>query len=297
MKKFAKIAGIVLLSLIGLAIALLLITRFFFREQAASILTDVLRTERVELLRSAGAYKTDTTQYRFTYVQDTLRAREIRDYFRLDTLLSNDMATWDKTLTLARFIARNIPHANQTIKPEKRNAIALWEYHLNVEPAFNCRLHAIMLHEMLLASGIVNRFVTCFPLDPEDPDCHVVNNVWLPELQKWAMIDSDMQAWITDSDGTPLSLEQMRQSYIAQEPMVVHNLLKEKDKGYYTSYWAKNLYWFCCWEQTGYDLEPGYKGREIVLLPEGFEGFRLDEFAVTTSDAARFWAAPETDTI
>lgn len=293
MKKTFKIVGIVLASLAGLLLIAILLARFVFRDQLAGILNDELKEQRVELLRRAAPYAADTVQFGFAYKQDTVRAREIRDYFRLDTLLRGDATTWEKTLALAKFVARNIPHANQKIQPEKRNAIALWEYSRSVEPAFNCRLHSITLHEMLLASGIANRFVTCLPADSLDNDCHVVNIVWLPERQKWAMVDSDMQAFITDPAGTPLSLEEMRRCYIAGEPMQIHPLLDEENDDYYAAYWAKNLYWFACWEQTGYDKEPKSEGRMIVLLPPGFDGFQLDSSAVRTSDPTRFWAAPE----
>lgn len=298
MKKFAKITGIVLLSLIGLLLILFLLARFVFREQAVDALNQAQQWERTELLRSAAPLTPDTAQFRFAFRQDTARAREIRNYFRLDTLVDPSAATWDNALALGRFVARNIPHANQTIQPECRNAIALWEYSREVEPAFNCRLHAIMLHELLLATGIANRFVTCLPADPEDRDCHVVNIVWLPERQKWAMLDSDMQAFITDPAGTPLSLAEMRARYIAGEPMEVHQLLGlDRNFSYYRAYWPKNLYWFQCWEQTGYDQEPDGKGRSIALLPPGFDGFRLSDCDVRTSDEARFWAAPDPDTL
>ena len=196
MKKLFKIAGIALLSLIGLLLAIFLLARFVFREQAIDYLTGLEKQQRVELLRAAGPYAADTVQYRFTYKQDTARAREIREYFRLDTLVNPAATTWDNARALAQFVARNIPHANQKVQPETRNAIGLWEYTRTVEPAFNCRLHSILLHELLLSQGIVNRFVTCLPADSLDRDCHVVNLVWLPECEKWAMIDSDMQSYL-----------------------------------------------------------------------------------------------------
>ena len=116
MKKPLKIAGWVLLSLIGLVIVAFLLLRFCFREAAADYLSDLqkkewvgLQAQRVGLLRTAAAYRADTTVYRFTYRQDTARAREIRAYFRLDTLLAPGVPTWDNALALARFVARNIP--------------------------------------------------------------------------------------------------------------------------------------------------------------------------------------------
>lgn len=295
MKKTLKITGIVLASLAGLLLLAFLLARFVFREQAVNALNALQAKQRVALLRAGGTYVPDTVEFRFTYRQDTLRAREIRDYFRLDTLLRDDAPTWDNTLALAKFVARNIPHANQKIRPEKRNAIALWEYSRNVEPAFNCRLHAIMLHELLHASGIPSRFVTCLPADSLDSDCHVVNIVWLPERQKWAMIDSDGCSFVTDPAGTPLSLGEIREKTIAGEPMEVHPLGVGKTYDDLLSYWAKNLYWFECWESTGFDQEPNNgKHRPVALLPPGFAGFRLGGNELRTSDPGRFWAAPET---
>lgn len=294
MKKIFRIAGIVLLSVVGLAIAAALLVRFRFRDEAVAWVNGIEYRERLEVLRASGAYVRDNeADYVFAYQQDDVRAGEIREFFRLDTLYSPSAATWDNTLNIARFVAANIPHANQTVQPETRNAIELWKHTQEIEPAFNCRLHSIMLHELLLACGIVNRFVTCLPADPDDCDCHVVNIVWLPEAEKWAMIDSDMRVWVSDSENTPLSLAEMRERFVAGDTIEVHRLFGENfSDGDYCSYWAKNLYWFDCWEQTGYDKEVGYEGRRIVLLPTGFDGFRLGGNVVATSDDARFWAKP-----
>lgn len=297
MKRGFRIAGIVLLVLAGLSVLAFLLARSCFREQTAAYLHGLQRTQRVALLRAAVPFAPDTVQFDFRYRQDTARTREIGAYFRLDTLVDPAAPTWERALELARFVARNIPHANQKIQPVKRNAIALWEYHLDVEPAFNCRLHAILLHELLLASDITNRFVTCLPADSLDTDCHVVNQIWLPEQQKWAMLDSDQHAFVTDSEGTPLSLSEMRARYLSAEPMEVHPLLGgAKDFDYYGAYWAKNLYWFECWEHTGYDQEVRNDGRTVALLPPGYPGFDLGASTVATSDEARFWAAPAPDT-
>ena len=102
MKKLFKIAGIALLSLIGLLLAIFLLARFVFREQAIDYLTGLEKQQRVELLRAAGPYAADTVQYRFTYKQDTARAREIREYFRLDTLVNPAATTWDNARALAQ---------------------------------------------------------------------------------------------------------------------------------------------------------------------------------------------------
>ena len=299
MKKTLKIIGYTLVGLILIFITAALLIRFVFKEQMIAYTSKLEEKERIELLRNATPYASDTARYHFIYQQDTLQAQKIRAYFRLDTLLTDSSAsTWDKALTLAKFVASNIPHANQTKYPEKRNALDLWQYTREVEPAFHCRLHSILLHELMLSEGIINRFVTCLPADTLDSDCHVVNLVWLPERNKWAMIDSDMQAWISNSEGTPLSLAEMRERYISGSPMRINPLfdsIKEDfNYDYYRSYWAKNLYWFICWEETGYGKEDAMKGRQITLAPAGFTDPDTGPSDVLhTTDAERFWAAPD----
>ena len=108
------------------------------------------------------------------------------------------------------------------------------------------------------------------------------------------MLDSDMQAWASDTKGTPLSLSEMREYYIAGTPITYHSLLDNTDDfDYYRSYWAKNLYWFICWEETGYDKETSPSGQEVVLVPPGFKGFKYRGGSIFTSDDKRFWAAPD----
>lgn len=303
MKKALKIIGWTILSLIVLLVVAWLLARFVFRDQVATYLLGVQNDTYIELLRKAEPYRTDNAYFHFEYIQDTARRRLTREYFRLDTIDNPTAETWDRALALARFVARNIPHANQSVQPERRNAIDLWEYTRSVEPAFNCRLHSIMLHELLLACDITNRYVTCLPADSLDQDCHVVNIVWLPERGKWAMVDSDMRAYITDSDGTPLSLSQMRERYINGTTMEIHPLLDDGqpfDYTYYRTYWSKNLYWFECAEQTSYDIETApwnKRGRVVVLRPEGFTPFDTPSNSVYTQDAEKFWAAPDPLTI
>lgn len=94
--------------------------------------TQALFEERVE---SAGAYGQDPTFVDIEYVRDTVRAKEIMDYFQLDTLYDAEVATWDKALVIGKFVA------------------------------FNCRLHSIMTFELLTAAGIKARYITCLPHD------------------------------------------------------------------------------------------------------------------------------------
>ena len=252
--------------------------------------------EMVKLLREAGQYKADTADIEFNHIPNIKRAEEIMDYFCLDTLYDAGASTWEKTLAIGEFVADNIPHDNQEEYPEYVNAIGLWEYTKTVAPAFNCRLHSILTYELLTAAGIKARYITCLPYDRNDNDCHVVNEVWLPETGKWVMIDTDMKRYVTDKKGNLLSLAEIREHFINDKKVVVYfNFDNPISKiTYYHAYMAKNTYWFCCWGDLGFYQED-YKtypksklrSRNYALVPEGFETFTGKE--IITHDPEQFW--------
>ena len=252
--------------------------------------------EMVKLLCEAGSYKADTAKIEINHVPYPERAEEIMDYFCLDTLYDADASTWEKTLAIGEFVANNIPHDNQKEYPKYVNAIGLWEYTKTVAPAFNCRLHSILTFELLTAAGIKARYITCLPYDRNDNDCHVVNEVWLPEIGKWVMIDTDMKRYVTDKKGNLLSLAEIREHFINDKKVVVYyNFDNPISKiTYYHAYMAKNTYWFCCWGDLGFYQEDHttfpeskLRSREYALVPEGFETFSGKE--ITTHDPEQFW--------
>ena len=299
-KTFSIIRNI--LAIIGLlailAIIVLRIARpYYYYDYGLSNLG--LYEKRVGLLQSSGDYAADTNVFSMQVIQDSTRAKEIRDYFQLDTLFPENATTWEKAVAIGKFVASNIPHDNQKVWPEHINAIGLWEYTKNVAPAFNCRLHSILTFELLLAENIKARYITCMPHDEDDPDCHVVNEVWLPELNKWAMIDTDMGGhFVSDMDGTPLSLKEMREHYISGKKMMMHYAFDEgssKVDDYY-AYMAKNTYWFSCWGtlsyyQEDYKMEDVDRDSYVNLIPSGFEPFRVGGGNTITTNADLFWDA------
>ena len=249
-------------------------------------------------LKKSGPYVHDSLTFNIKSVPDSAKAAEIREYFQLDTLYDASASTWDKTLAIAQFVARNIPHANQQSQPRSRNAIDLWEFTKTVEPGFNCRLHSILTFELLTSVGIDATYITCLP-KKDDGDCHVVNQVWIPELEQWVMIDSDSGGYCaTDGNGNLLSLQEIRERYISGEPIVFHpgfSAAQESKGSDHYRYMAKNTYWFSSWENIHYGQEAGngQGSRYFNLVPEGYKPFNYDEGDLLTSDADQFWAAPD----
>lgn len=257
------------------------------------------RNEMIRKLKACAPYTDEPFPFKSLDLTSPARSGEIRAYFmrhtelNLDRIAASGLSTWEKALEVSRFVSDHIPHDNQKEPMQELNAITLWEYAQRVPTGFNCRWHAILLSELLLSIDIKNRFVTCFPEDEQDQDCHVVNLVWLPEADKWAMIDSDMQEYVTDPDGNPLSLEEMRAELIAGRKLVIHRNADPDGVEYMQGYWAKNLYWFDIHMTYGYDLEgrrrlPDYM---LTLIPPGFQiPEKYSSFSINvTTNAAAFW--------
>lgn len=254
------------------------------------------------VLRSSAPYCADDASFEFVNRIDEEHAEEIRAYFKANTSLdlysiaASDKTTWEKTYEIAVFAA-SIPHDNQKVQPSAVDAPYLWEYFQKYPTGFNCRLHSLFLSDLLFAAGIQNRFITCMSSDPDDGDCHVVNIVWLSELDKWTMIDADFHEYWTDEDGIPMSLEEMRNCLITETPHTINLFLEATapaGKQYLEKYWAKNLYYFASHTMYGFNLEG--KGRlpddcYVALVPPDFQMAR-DYGDVYTTDAACFWAPP-----
>ena len=263
------------------------------------------KADFIDLLKQSP-FKADTVQYHFAVVQDSVRAQEISDFFNLDSLYRPDASTWEKALAISKFVATSIPHIDSGILPEHNNAIDLWKFTKEEGSGFNSRSHAILNYELMQAAGLTARFVMCMAQNDgdfyvvNDGDLHVVNEVWLPELNKWAFIDSDMDGhYCTDQNGTPLNLLEMREKYAAGEQMVMYPGFKDATTkhDYYYRYMAKNTYCFSSWETLHYFQEDRADkvcdpGRYIYIVPEGFTPFDRSDNVVTTTDAARFWMAP-----
>ena len=115
---------------------------------------------------------------------------------------------------------------------------------------------------------------------------------------KWAMVDTDMGGhYVTDRNGIPLSLKEMRENYISGEKMLMHPAFgkAQKDNDYY-AYMAKNTYWFSCWGtlsyyQEDYKVEGIDRNSYVNLIPSGYTPYGIDEGYIVTTDAEKFWDA------
>ena len=255
----------------------------------------------LNVLKKSAPYAKDGAKVEFRYQpKRSNNLCKVRDYFKLDSVAGQGDEL-SKIINLLHFAHDNIRHDGSNQAFAELDAIDLYNYYKTTGKGVNCRQLAISLCEMYLSMGIPARYVTCMPADSLDYECHVINTVWSEQLQKWLYIDPTMDAWVTDENGTMLSIAEVRERLINDQPLVLcetanWNHESQQTKEYYLeTYMAKNLYYFVCKKLNRFNPESLYRNNDpaddVRLIPVGFvnNNWKCD----TTTDPEVFWAKPK----
>ncbi|MGZ3813628.1 MAG: TPR end-of-group domain-containing protein [Mucilaginibacter sp.] len=270
------------------------------------------------ILKKANAYNTADNRPlpAFTYQSaDNPNLVILRKTFKLDSIVGagNEIS---KVLNLMYWIHNLVPHDGNHENPVVKNALSMINQCKKENRGLNCRGLATVLNECYLSMGIKSRFVTCLPKDSlrTDPDCHVINMVYINSLKKWIWIDPTFCAYVMDENGQMLGQEEVRERIIDDKPLIINpdanwNHKSSETKSYYLYYYmAKNLYRLECAISSEYDAETAFTGKTISyvqLLPLDYFNQKPDRWesvnnntGVTqiqyiTNNPALFWAAPE----
>ena len=266
-----------------------------------ALLAQVKDRQPLNVLKKSAPYAKDDAKVEFRYQpKRSNNLCKVRDYFKLDSVAGQGDEL-SKIINLLHFAHDNIRHDGSNQAFAELDAIDLYNYYKATGKGVNCRQLAISLCEMYLSMGIPARYVTCMPADSLDYECHVINTVWSSQLQKWLYIDPTMDAWVTDENGTLLSIAEVRERLINDQPLVLcetanWNHESQQTKEYYLeTYMAKNLYYFVCKKLNRFNPESLYRNNDpegdVRLIPVGFvnNNWKCD----TTTDPEVFWAKPE----
>ena len=268
-----------------------------------TLLTVVKEKTPLNVLRKSAPYAKDSVKLdvKFTYMpKDDYRLNVVRDYLKLDSVAGQGDEL-SKIINLLHFVHDEMPHDGNHRAFAEMDAIDLYNYVKTMGRGVNCRQLAISLCEVYLSMGIPTRYVTCMPADPNDGECHVINAVWSSQLQKWLWIDPTNDAWVMDENGTMLSIAEVRERMINDQPLVLcetanwNHREKQTKEGYLYGYMSKNLYYFVCKKYNRFNPESDYRPNpaeeDIRLIPVGFvnNNWKCD----TTTDPDFFWAKPE----
>ena len=172
---------------------------------------------------------------------------KLRNYFNLDSIAGSgdELSKLKNRLYL---VHDNMPHKGSSNYEGGKNAYDIYTYCRDNKTGVKCRMLAITLNEMYLAMGWKSRYVTCLSENADFDDCHVINAVYSQTLNKWIWMDPTFAAYVCDENGNLLSIDEVRQRLIDDEPLVLNedanwNHKNQMNVDYYLkSYMTKNLY-------------------------------------------------------
>lgn len=232
------------------------------------------------ILKKAGKY--DLADKRllpgFTYQSsDNPNLVALRKAFNLDSIAGKGSDVL-KILNLLHWIHNLIPHDGNHENPVVKNAMSMIAECKRDARGLNCRGLATVLNECYLSLGIKSRIVTCLPKDSLkiDNDCHVINSVYSETFKKWLWIDPTNNAYVMNEKGEMLSIEEVRERIIQDQPLILNpdanwnNQMAQTKESYLLTYMAKNLYILECPVNSQYNMETRESGRTytyVQLLP------------------------------
>lgn len=264
------------------------------------------------VLRGAGPYdnKIDASLPKFSYQNsDTSSLVNFKNKYNLDSVAGNgDEIARIKNLLL--WVHNTIRHDGSADNPQLKNGSDLIEICKKENRGVNCRMMATTLKDVYQAEGFKARVVICMPKDSADVDCHVINVVWSNTLSKWVWMDPTFNAYVADSKGNLLSIEEVREKLHRDQ---INDLVLNKDANwnnqnkksrddYLGYYMSKNLYWLQCATSSQWDIETDKPGKQDVtyinLYPRGYglaqSKKRMASKGVqyATNNPALFWQKP-----
>ena len=273
-------------------------------ERFVSLMKKLSGKTYLSILQQVGSYeKSDTVGLPHFYYEPPQNGhlQDVKTYFKLDSIAGNGDEI-SKILNIMYWIHNNIKHDGNNYALAEFNSIDLYHYHKATGKGINCRHLAISLNEMYLSMGWKSRYVTCLPKEENDPDCHVINCVWVNSLQKWIWLDPTYAAYVKDENGIFLSINEVRERLIDGRPLVLNedanwnNQYKQTKEKYLFSYMAKNLYWLQVPVYSMFNPESRYRnvGNEYVsLLPIAYTRSNMGSMGTITYNNEYFWQKPQ----
>lgn len=192
--------------------------------------------------------------------------------------IAGEGSEFERVLRLIQEYSGRLSHQSDYDNFIEDNALALLAYSLDQpEHGINCRAKGEILNEMCLALGIYSRRVSINPYSSIDLDSHVVNEIFDTQRNKWIMVDMTTNAYVVDSNDTPLSLLEIRRCGVEG---TYYALVNEDGKfeagnenGGYTNsltYYMKNMFFFKIGLYQGFGSR-GDLDEVVYFVPDGFD--------------------------
>jgi len=232
------------------------------------------------LSENADFNRADCVSVDFQYIMENEKLDELRETYDLDAI-AGEGDSQTKALNLLNWLGTHTSHNGYFDNHVAKNALALLEYTYDkdAQNGVNCYNLSIILTEACLSVGIQARSLWLYPENPNDMDKHVVTMAYIPESEKWIMLDPSFNSYLSDVDGNVLSPFEIRQKLADKEQMHLNQNAKI-DYMDYANYLAKDMFYFSSIQTTKFGVfdESAADNPMIYLGPANFD---LNEWNIT----------------
>ena len=189
---------------------------------------------------------------------------------------------------------------------QEETAINILQFSKQNKSGVNCRNHAIVLTEVLLALGYSARTICCMPIDLTSYDNHTMTAVYSKKANKWLALDAANCCWYCDDQFEILSFDEIRKNLIERKKIEINFTsrfydrlnIKQKEKKQLLQYLWKNMFRFYC--SAGIlmnGMEVYYHLVPYSFLPSDIQYahdiYGRKTMIITTTNEKQFWKAPE----
>lgn len=105
---------------------------------------------------------------------------------------------------------------------QEETAINILQFSKQNKSGVNCRNHAIVLTEVLLALGYSARTICCMPIDLTSYDNHTMTAVYSKKANKWLALDAANCCWYCDDQFEILSFDEIRKNLIERKKIEIN---------------------------------------------------------------------------
>lgn len=228
----------------------------------------------------------------------------LRETFQLDSIVAGAGSDFDKVLKIQSWVQSQWEHDGDN-KPEKADAMYILT-EAQKGRRFRCVEYSLVASECLQSLGFITRGLGLMTRDIDKVNYgagHVLNEVYLSDLQKWVMIDPQYDVIFT-RNGMPLNAVELQAAIAQNELVEMINPNKTISKKEYLEWVGPYLYYFTTSLNKGQveisDRLLGNK-KELTLVPLGanepkyFQRLMRLNTAYFTNSTGDFYQKPETD--
>lgn len=228
----------------------------------------------------------------------------LRDTYQLDAVAGRG-AEMQRVINLMRWVFELAHHADSPAIPAERNAFTMIHMAQVERKPINCYMKTVVLNEVYLAMGFASRHTHLLPYEGESSESHFVTSVYSRSLGKWIMMDPDFGVYVTDTDGGPLGVDEVRRHLITGAALrVVRVGRRDPDNTVegvdYLWFLSRFVFKIRCPVYSMFSQDSRPVREYYELIPDGYRTETLNGTLMTrrgkkilfVNDEAAFWQAP-----